>query len=82
MLFVDEKRDQMGKDGEIPVSDASAGPFFSNDEIVEELVTEKNSRSERGMSGNESETKRKTDGKIQISYQNVSYSKGYKLTIW
>lgn len=57
----------MGKDGEIPVSDASAGPSFSNDDTVDELVVEKHSRSERGMSGNESETKRKTDGKIEIS---------------
>ncbi|CAG9537543.1 unnamed protein product [Cercopithifilaria johnstoni] len=63
VLFSDERRGQMGKDGEIPVSDASAGPSFSNDDNVDELIAEKHLRSERGMSGNESETRRKTDEK-------------------
>ncbi|VBB29312.1 unnamed protein product [Acanthocheilonema viteae] len=63
VLFGDQKRSQMVKDGEIPVSDANAGPSFSNDDIVDELVAEKHSKSERRMSGNESETRRKTDEK-------------------
>ncbi|EJD75745.1 G-patch domain-containing protein [Loa loa] len=63
VLFGGEKRGQRGKDGEIPVSDTSAGPSFSNDDTVDELVAEKNSRLERGMSGNESETRKKTDEK-------------------
>lgn len=54
----------MRKDGEISVSDASAGPSFSNDGTVDGVVAEKLLRSERGMSGNESETRRKMDGKI------------------
>lgn len=76
MLLGDEKKAQMGKDGEVPVSDASAGPSFSNDGTVDELVVEKYPRSERGMSGNESEAKRKTDGKIKFSLKNVNRSKG------
>uniref|UniRef100_A0AAF5PZX5 G-patch domain-containing protein n=1 Tax=Wuchereria bancrofti TaxID=6293 RepID=A0AAF5PZX5_WUCBA len=63
VLFGDEKRGQMGKDGEIAVSDASAGPSFSNDDTVDELIAEKHSKLERRMSGDESETRRKTDEK-------------------
>ncbi|VDK69831.1 unnamed protein product [Litomosoides sigmodontis] len=77
VLFADEKRSQMGKDGEIPVSDASAGPSFSNDEIVEELVADKHSRSERGMSGNESETKRKADEKKRKKKKDKKRGKRY-----
>ncbi|VDK72969.1 unnamed protein product [Onchocerca ochengi] len=61
--FGNEKKTQVGKDGEIPVSDASAGPSFSNDDTIDEMIAEKHLRSERGMSGNESEKRRKTDEK-------------------
>nr|CTP81759.1 Bm3008, isoform a [Brugia malayi] len=61
VLFGDEKRGQMGKDGEIAVSDTSAEPSFSNYDTVDELVAEKHSKLERRMSGNENEIKRKTD---------------------
>ncbi|VDO50167.1 unnamed protein product [Onchocerca flexuosa] len=68
VLFDSEKKAQIGKDGEIPVSDASAGPSFSNDDTIDEMITEKHLRSERGMSGNESEKRRKTDGEFETSY--------------
>uniref|UniRef100_A0A915Q2L8 G-patch domain-containing protein n=1 Tax=Setaria digitata TaxID=48799 RepID=A0A915Q2L8_9BILA len=76
-LFGDVKKGQMGKDGEIPVSDASAGPSFSNDDAVDELVADKHSRSERGVSGNESEARRKAEKKRKKERKDRKQGKRY-----